>query len=213
MVKEARTMICSALTPIKIHRRTSNELVTIDSSSIVHSRSSCGFTMTELVIVLVVMSAFLIMVQLNLFGALEKSKFKSQIQQLVSTMQMAAASAGLSDKRYEVIIDLDQQNFLLREITTPDLSVVLDQEIISQNNLSSNCRIVYVEFDDGQNTSNGKAKFRAGRAGWAYGGKIVVQDDKENYYSIVVNRLNRLIDLQNGDVELLEIKSRDEISF
>ena len=169
--------------------------------------------MTELIIVMVVMSAFVMVVQLNLFGLLEKSKSRAQIQQLVSTMQMAASAAGQSDRRYEVIIDLEQQSYLLREITTPDLSVVLDQEIITQNNLGSNCKVVYVEFDDGQNTGSGKAKFRAGRSGWAYGGKIVIQDEQENTYSIVVNRLNRMIVLCDDNVELLEPKTRDEVIF
>ncbi len=213
MVKGTQKMIYSAQMQTEKRRLRDEGRETMDNSSIIHHPSSSGFTLTELIIVMVVMSAFVMLAQLNLFGLLEKNSFKAQIQQLVSTMQMAASAAGQSDKRYEVIIDLEQQSYLLREITTPDLSVVLDEEIITQNNLGSNCRIVYVEFDDGQNTSSGKAKFRAGRSGWAYGGKIVIQDEQENTYSIVVNRLNRMIALQEGDVELLEPKTRDEVIF
>jgi prepilin-type N-terminal cleavage/methylation domain-containing protein len=213
MARETRTMICSAQI-IKERGTKDDGRGTMDNSSIIHHHpSSLGFTLTELIVVLVVLSLFVMLAQPHLLGLLEKSSFKAQIQQLISTMQMAAGKAGLSDKRYEVIIDLEQQSYMLREITTPDLSVVLDQEIITRNSLGSNCRIVYVEFDDGQNTSSGQAKFRAGRSGWAYGGKIVIQDEHENTYAIVVNRLNRMIALQEGPGELLEPKNRDEIIF
>jgi prepilin-type N-terminal cleavage/methylation domain-containing protein len=213
MARETQRMIYSAQMRTKERWTRYDGRKSMNNSSIICHPSYPGFTLTELIIVMVVMSAFVLIAQLNLLGLLEKSSFKAQIQQIVSTMQMAAGSAGQSDRRYEVIIDLEQQSYLLREITTPDLSVVLDQEIISQNNLGSNCRIIYVEFDDGQNTSSGQAKFRAGRAGWAYGGKILIQDEHENTYSIVVNRLNKMIELKEGEVELLEPKTRDEIIF
>jgi prepilin-type N-terminal cleavage/methylation domain-containing protein len=172
-----------------------------------------GFTITELIISIVIISLLVMLAQINLFGLLRKSTFKAQIQQLVSTMQMAAGAAAESDRKYEVIIDLEEQSFLLREITTPDLSQVLDEEIIVRDQLNKNCRIVYVEFDDGDFTHEGKAKFRAGRSGWAFGGKIVLLDEKEKPYSVVVNRLNRMITLKDGDVRLLEPKFKDELVF
>jgi len=172
-----------------------------------------GFTMAELLVVIAVISLFVLLAQTHLFRLLRKSTFKAQIQQLVSTMQMAATAAAESDRRYEVIIDLEEQAFLLRQITTPDLSEVLDEEIILEDRLSNNCRVVYVEFDDGEFTHEGRAKFRAGRSGWAFGGKILLLDEKEKPYSVVVNRLNRIITLEEGDVRLLEPKLRDELIF
>ncbi len=172
-----------------------------------------GFTMTEMVVVLVILSLMLLLAQLHLFGLLRKNTFKAQIQELVSTMQNAVRAAAESDKKFEFIIDIEEQGFLLRQITTPDLSVVLDEEIITQENLSNNCRIVYVEFDDGEYTFDGRAKFRAGHSGWAYGGKIVLFDENERPYSVVVNRLNRIIRLEEGDFKLLEPKTQDEITF
>ena len=151
--------------------------------------------------------------QIHLFGLLRKSSFKAQVQQFVSTMQMAASAAAESDRRYEVIIDLEEQAFLLRQITTPDLAEVLEEEIIVEDRLSNNCRVVYVEFDDGEFTHEGRAKFRAGRSGWAFGGKIVLLDEKEKPYSVVINRLNRMITLEEGDVRLLEPKFKDELVF
>ncbi len=170
-------------------------------------------TFPELVVVIVIISLFVLLAQLNLFGLLGRSKFKAQVQDFVSTLRMAATSAAQGDRRYEIIIDITEQSYLLREITSPDLSEVLEEEIISSNYFAETCRVVYVEFDDGDFTNEGKAKFRAGRAGWQYGGKIVFSDEKEQYYSVVVNRLNRMVVLQQGDVGLLKPKGQADIPW
>ena len=172
-----------------------------------------GFTMAELLVVLAVISLFVLLAQLHLFGLLRKSTFRAQVQELVSTMQMAASAAAESDRRYEVIVDIADQSYLLRQITNPDLSEVLEEEIIVQDNLGESCRLVYVEFDDHEYTNDARAKFRAGHAGWAYGGKIVLLDEQGQPYSIVVNRLNRIVALEKGDVALLEPRLRNELPF
>lgn len=176
-------------------------------------KTANGFTMVELLVVIALISLFALLAQMHLFRLIRKNTFKAQTQQLVLTMQMAATAAAESDRRYEVIIDLDEQTFLLRQITTPDLTEVLEEEIILEDRLSNNCQVVYVEFDDGEFTHEGRAKFRAGRSGWAFGGKIVLLDEKEKPYSVVVNRLNRIISLEEGDVRLLEPKYNDELVF
>jgi len=172
-----------------------------------------GFTLTELMVVIVVIALMALMVQIRIFGMLRKNTFKAQVQELVSTMQMAASAAGESDRRYEVIIDIPQQGYMLREITNFDLSQVLEEEIIVEDIFSDNCRVAYVMFDDGDVTSEDRAKFRAGHSGWQYGGKIVLLDENEQPYSIVVNRLNRMITLEQGDVGLLAPKTKDEVLF
>jgi len=177
------------------------------------TNANSGFTLTELVVVLVVVGLFAFMVQIHLFGTIRRSTFRAQVQELVSTMQMAASAAGESDRRYEVIIDIPAQGYMLREITNPDLSQVFEEEIIVQDVFSENCRVAYVMFDDGDATSEDRAKFRAGHSGWQYGGKIVLLDENEQPYSIVVNRLNRMITLEQGDVGLLEPKTKDEVPF
>ncbi len=172
-----------------------------------------GFTLTESIVVVLIISLFVLMAMTNLFGLLGKNTFKAQAQELVSTMQMAASAAAQSDRRYEVIIDLTEQTYMLRQITTPDISEVLDEEIIVENDFSDNCSVVYVLFDDGEYTNEGRAKFRAGRSGWQYGGKIVLFDKNEQEYSVVVNRLNRIITLKEGDVELLMPRDKNEMLF
>ena len=73
--------------------------------------------------------------------------------------------------------------------------------------------MAYVEFDDGEYTSDTRAKFWVGHAGWHYGGKIVLLDEDEVPYSVVVNRLNRIVGLTEGDVELLVPRPKDEVPF
>ena len=219
--KVVRTMtpICSAPTHTNSVQRTADSVQNTADSYLnairytLNAAQRAGFTLTELIVVLLIFSLFVLLAQANLFGLLKKNTFRSQAQELVSMMQMAASAAGQSDRRYEVIIDLTEQTFLLRQITTPDLSEVLEEEIIAENNFSDNCRLVYVQFDDGEYTNEGKAKFRAGHSGWQYGGKIVLLDSKERTYSVVVNRLNRIITLREGDVGILEPKAKDEMPF
>ncbi len=176
----------------------------------------CGFTLTELVVVVLIVSLFVLLAVTNLSGLLRRSTFRAQANEFVSTMQMAASAAAESNRRYEVIINIAEQNYMLRQITSAHLpSDVLEEEIIVENDFSDNCRIVYVLFDDLVDTDEDhqKAFFRAGHAGWQAGGKIVLLDEDEQPYSVVVNRLNGIVTLEEGDVELLEPKPEDELPF
>jgi len=176
---------------------------------------SHGFTLTELVVVILVLSLFVLLTMTNVFGLLRKNTFKVQAHEFVSTMQMAAVAAAESDRRYEVIIDLTEQSYTLRQITSPDLYQVLEEDIIVTNDFGDNCQVIYVLFDDLMETDEDHqiAKFRAGHAGWQYGGKVVLLDEQEQPYSVVVNRMNRVVRLQKGDVELLMPRAKDEVLF
>lgn len=176
----------------------------------------CGFTLTELIVVVLIVSLFVLLAVTNLSGLLRRNTFRAQVSEFVSTMQMAASAAAESNRRYEVIINIAEQSYMLRQITSTHLpSDVLEEEIIVNNDFSDNCRVVYVLFDDLVDTDEDhqKAFFRAGRAGWQAGGKIVLLDENEQPYSVVVNRLNRIVTLQEGDVELLMPRRQDEVPF
>jgi len=172
-----------------------------------------GFTFIELVIVTVMLGLFVVFAQLRLFGLLRKNTFRAQVQEFISAMRMAVTAAAESDRRYEVIIDLAEQKFTLREITSPDLGEVLDEEVILENEFNENCRVAYVEFDDGEYTNEDRAKFRAGHAGWQYGGVIVFLDADERPHTVVVNRLNRMVVLREGEVGLMQPKAKDDVPF
>ncbi|MDH4239568.1 MAG: prepilin-type N-terminal cleavage/methylation domain-containing protein [Phycisphaerae bacterium] len=174
-----------------------------------------GFTLTELVVVLVVLALFVLFTVTNLFGLFRRNRFEVQAHEFVSTMQMAASAAAESDRRYEVIIDLTEQSYTLRQITSPDLFQVLEEDIIATNEFGINCQVLYVLFDDLMETDEDHqiAKFRAGHAGWQNGGKIVLLDEQEQPYSVLVSRMNRVVMLKKGDVEFLLPKAKDEVLF
>ena len=170
-----------------------------------------GFTLVELIVVITVLALFVLMVQLNLFGALQRSSFKAQVQGFVSTIQMAASGAAETGRRYEVIVDVSEQTYLLREITGSNLSEILDEEIIVEGQFGDSCRVSYVEFDDGEYTNDGQAKFRLGHAGWMYAGKIVLLDENEQPHTGAVSRLTPIVQLVDGDLELMRPKSKREV--
>jgi prepilin-type N-terminal cleavage/methylation domain-containing protein len=172
-----------------------------------------AFTLVELIIVMSILSLLILLAQVSLFGVLRRSTFRSQVQDFISTMQMAASNATESRRRYEIIIDLREQSYLLRQITSSNLSDVLEEEIIAQGWFGNNCRVAYVEFDDGDYTNEDRAKFRVGHAGWQYGGKVVFLDDSEQPYAVVVSRLNPIVQLIEGDPGLMTPKAKDEVPF
>jgi Tfp pilus assembly protein FimT len=175
-----------------------------------------ALTLVELLVVLSFISLLVIIAQVNLFDVLRRNTFKAQVQDFVSLMQMAASHAAESGNRYEMIIDLSDQSYLLRELTGSDLTApVQEEQIIAQGALQGNCRIAYVEFDDGTyaNTSGERTKFRAGHAGWQYGGKVVFLDESEHPYAVVVNRVTPIVQLIEGDPPLMKPKAKEEVPF
>jgi type II secretory pathway pseudopilin PulG len=166
-----------------------------------------------MIVVLVMLSLMLAVAQPNMTGLFRKGGFKAQAEQLVSTMQKAARTAAETGRRYEVIIDLADQGYMLREIHGSVLSRDMEGEIIEDSYFNRNCWISYVEFDDYDFVNDTRAWFWVGPAGWQYGGKIVFLDQGDQPWSIVVNRINRNVRLVPGDMELLRPKTEDEMSF
>jgi type II secretory pathway pseudopilin PulG len=172
-----------------------------------------AFTLVELIVVLSMLALFAMIAQTNLFGVLHKSEFNAQVQDFISTMQMAASAAAETGRRYEVIVNVGEQSYLLRQITSPDLADVKEEEIITTGYFGDSCRVAYVAFDDGDFTNEGEAKFRAGHAGWHYGGKVVFRDSAEQAHTVSVSRLTPIVELIDGDPELMKPKSEDEVPF
>ena len=176
-------------------------------------RGRSGMTLIEMMVVVSILGVFVSWASLNLFGVARRHGFRAAAQEFLYSLQTAAVSAAESDRRYEVIIDLPQQTYLLREITTPDLSEVLEEEILQEGTFGLKCRADYVQFDDGESTREDRAKFRAGHRGWQYGGKIVLLDEDDQPYTVLVNRLNRTVELVEGDVGLPLPKDKESMVF
>ena len=179
------------------------------------SRQRSGFTLTELVVVIVLLSLFISIAQMNFFGLLARKNFESQVQDLVLTLQMAVNTASQSDRRYEVIIDLAEQNYVLREFTSLDFTEIFEEDIIAEGWFGRNCFIDYVLFDDLVETDEEHlvAIFRVGRAGWQNGGKIVLLDEDDRPYTIIINRMDNVVTLEQGDIEMMWPKRKDEVWF
>lgn len=172
-----------------------------------------GFTLAESMVVIVVVSLLVAIAATNFKGILFKNSFKSQAAALVSAMEASSTSAEQSGKRYEVVIDIPQQNWLLREITSPDLSEVLDEEIVAKEDFSRNCSVSYVLFDDGQFTNQDRAKFRTSRSGWQFGGVIVLLDSEQQPWSIIVDRISNVVRIEPGEAQIVWPRSADEVPF
>jgi prepilin-type N-terminal cleavage/methylation domain-containing protein len=172
-----------------------------------------GFTLAESMVVIVIMSLMVALAATNLSGVITRNSFKGKAQGLISTLEMASTSAAQSDKRYEVIIDIPQQSYTLRQITSPDLSQVLEEEIIAQEDFGDKCRVSYVLFDDGEFTNEDRAKFRAGRSGWSFGGIIVLLDADDQPWSLIVDRMSNIVRIQPGEAQIIWPRSSDEIMF
>lgn len=178
-----------------------------------HSRRS-AFTLTEMIVVIVVVALGALLVQMSLLGLFRRHTFKGQVHEFVMTMQMTSRAVVQGGKRYEVIIDIDEQNYMLREISSSDMYAdILEEEIIVQNDFSDNCWVDYVLFDDDEYTDSGRAKFRMGRSGWQNGGVIVLRDESDKAYSVIINRINRMVTLKEGEADILEPKDKSEMLY
>ena len=169
--------------------------------------------LAELLMVLVIIALIVSLASLNISGIVGKSRFRNEVQNLIDVMRMAVTSAAKTGKRYEVILDVTEQTYMLRQITSSDLSEILEDDIIESGSFDENCQMSYIQFDDFVQTNENLeiAYFRTGRSGWQAGGKIVLLDSGGQMYSIIVNRLNRMVELKKGDVELLVPK--ENVSF
>ncbi len=174
-----------------------------------------GAVLAEVIMVLFIVVMFTMLAMINLAGVLNRNSFKSRAYELVRLFQMAATSSAETGRRYEIIIDFVQNTYTLREITTGLMAVedIAQEEIIQTGQFNDRFRPVYVAFDDGDWTNDSPALFRVGKNGWQYGGKIVVADEDGKEYSIVVNRLSRMIDFFEDDVGILLPRSKDEMGF
>jgi len=149
----------------------------------------------------------------NFKAMLMQNSFRARIHEFVSAMESAAVAASQSDRRYEMVIDLIEQTYLLREITSPDLSEVLEEEIITEGSFGNNVIVEYVLFDDGEFADNARVKFRVGKSGFQYGGVIVMFDEDEMPHSVVVNRMSNVITVESGEVGIMYPLSKEELPF
>jgi hypothetical protein len=132
---------------------------------------------------------------------------------------MAYEAALQSDRRYAVILDQLNNVYILRQFETLDLQTLPDDEaIITVGRFDEDFQFDYVLYDDLEDTrergeSFTEARFYAGRAGWQFGGKVVLRDREGRPWSIVIHRLGKPVQLVEGDAEILLPQTADKVPF
>lgn len=182
----------------------------------IKTQKPVGLVLAELVAVVTIIGLLLLVSVFNISGAKSARRFKSQANELAFTLQRAVRSAAKNNNKYSIIINVAEQSYILRHIKSTELYEISDEkEIIFEKYLTPDCQIDYVEFDDAEGTDeqNSIAHFVAARQGFQAGGKIALFDAEGNEYSIIINRLSRIVELRKGFVELLPVEYRDELPF
>jgi len=175
--------------------------------------NQAGFTLTEMVVVVLIVGLFVVLAMLNLSGLIGGNDFKNQAHEFVTTMQMAATSASQNGKYYDIIVNLDEQTYMLREMSGNNLDIVYEDEIIVSNEFTEKCIAIYVVFDDGVDASEGIVHLRVGRSGWQAAAKIILIDENNKEYSVIVSRIGKKVKLEEGDAAFLLPKADYEIPF
>ena len=176
-----------------------------------------ALVLVEMLVVMVIIGLMTAMVTINFSSAFTKAKFKREVNAFINVLKMAQNGAAESGKRYAVILDFDEQSYTLRQFDSLSLDIIPDEKaIITTGYFTDECYLDWVLFDDFEyaiEETAYEARFYAGHSGWQYGGKIVLLDADGNPYSVVVNRLSRVITLQPGDVEILAPQYQEDVLF
>jgi type II secretory pathway pseudopilin PulG len=170
-----------------------------------------GLVLVELLVVLALIGFMTSIAMLSYSAVWGNMYFKRSAEKLIEVMQSAVIAAQQSDRRYEVILSFKEQYWLLREMMPADADVYdQEQAIIKSGYFDDRFFLEYVLFDDLLDTRNppdGQVttdiSLIAGRAGWQYGGKVVLRDEDGNFWSILFYRIGKPVELVPGDVDIL----------
>ena len=175
-------------------------------------KTTPAFVLVELIVVLVIVSLMTTIAMIALTPLFGKTKFKKQAREFINVLQLAQNTAAESERRYVVILDLDEQAYTLRQFATIEEERVLEDEpILTEGYFTEEFRFEYVLYDDGFDTRYpGEGDIVetvwlwAGHSGWRFGAVVVLSDIDGNMYSIILNRLNRTIAFYPYVYELVE---------
>ncbi len=178
-----------------------------------------AMVLIELLVVVGILGLMAAMAVIS-FGAMwGNNRFKGRAETLVNTFQMAYEAAAQSDRRYAVVLDHLDNTYTLRQFESLDLQTLSDEEaIISVGRFDEDFQFDYVLYDDLEDTRDRgeaftEARFYAGRAGWQFGGKVVLRDRQGRPWTIIIHRLGRPVELVEGDAGMLLPQPADRVPF
>ena len=176
-----------------------------------------ALVLMEMLVVLVIIGLMTALTTLNFSSAFTRTKFEKEAYAFINVLKMAQNGAAESDRYYAVILDFDEQAYTLRQFESRSLDVIPDEKaIITTGYFTDECYLDWVLFDDFESAAEDsayEARFYAGHSGWQYGGKIVLLDRDGKPYSVIVNRISRVISLLPGDVEILAPQYQEDVPF
>lgn len=166
----------------------------------------------ELIAVLAIISLITAASVLSATAMFGRTKFDKQAHAFIKVLTLAQNAAAQSDRRYAVVIDFDEWTYEMRQFSTLDKDLIMETEpIIASGYFTDDFQLDFVQYDDGTDTRtfdiDQMEYFRiwlmAGHSGWQKGAKVVVRDRDGNPYSIVINRMSKVIVLKPGEVDML----------
>lgn len=172
-----------------------------------------GLVLVEIIVVVVIIGALATLAIMNISGVFNKSRIDVRSQELINILKMASDSAAQTETRYEIVFDFAEQSWTLREMLIDADPLAQHENIIETGRFDQQFQLSYIQFDDYEATNEDVAIFRVGKAGFQYGGKIVILDENGQPYSIVINRLGSIIEFTQDDAELIAPKDKDEMPF
>ena len=165
-----------------------------------------GFTIIELMVVLVVMGLIAGGVAMSMEAALPRSRLNSEVRGLAATLQGARSDAIARNAEFLVEYDLDQDAYrvltpfrLEGGLIGPDAEDAEDQRMaLGWHHLADGVEIASV-YIGGEQFQEGVARVRFDPLGAASGHAVVfIQPQYENFYTIEVLALTGLIHFHEG---------------
>jgi general secretion pathway protein H len=163
-----------------------------------------GFTLVELIIVLVLLSVATALVVPRLAGSLGRMNAESTARRISSALRFARSHAVTEKVSYLAIFDMDTHT--LSVMATPRSDEKESDEADPDDTDSNNAEIsgpqgpmVYILSDgirfkegvplDGETVTTGAFVMGFFPGGGTTGGKVILQDDRERVFSVVLDRI------------------------
>lgn len=183
-----------------------------------NTASTRGFSLAEMIVVLVVFSMMIGIAAVTLTGKADKIKFQEEADKFMHVLKMAVNASVESSQSYAVVLDFFEGSYILVPYTHTDKDRTLAEEVLIEKGMfSENLWLDYILFDDGIDSRDLEGTdalwIRARRSGWDRAAKIGVLDKDGNEYSILTNRMNGEIKLVEGNAYLPEPREKKDVPF
>jgi general secretion pathway protein H len=174
---------------------------------------SKGFTLIELIVVLVIISLMTALVTPRLIGSLTKMNLKTSAQKISSFLRYARSQAVSEQTVYHAVFDFENNSMYIKNEKPPDeQDTYFKAEIESaetDNSKSGRSGIQSYIFPEGvvikkaiianEEIDSGSFNIIFYPAGSSSGGIVVLMDEKERRYQINIDFITGIISLSEPD--------------